>query len=470
MREKTFLIPLIVLLILSITGIAQEKNYSQKEIYAAALKFEREGKMPEAVLALTYLADHFPVDDIGIKAAEKLPSMIKKTSTRVEHDSRNESMYCPKCGGSGTIKDTCYACRGSGISYYHEGYPVKCSICGGGGTETNSCPVCNGRGRVSSSKSFDRTVSKTSDYSVKANLKYFMNTYPGLVTLIKSPNTSGDATTKFIVYLLKDHLGEVINLKEQDERKLNEEKRKTEEAKKRKLIEQQVLAAKENNRRQALVEELSQSMVLIPGGTFQMGSTSSEADSDEKPVHQVTLKFFYIGKYEVTQSLWEAVMGSNPSKFKGDNHPVEQVSLDDIYAFITKLNQMTGKRYRLPTEAEWEYAARGGTLSDRYGNISDIAWHSGNSGDSTHVVGGKQPNAYGLYDMLGNVWEWCQDWFGEYTTSAKSNPTGPSAGSGRVHRGGSWSNIARHVRAPLRFRYLPSSSFSNVGFRLAMDG
>jgi formylglycine-generating enzyme required for sulfatase activity len=216
------------------------------------------------------------------------------------------------------------------------------------------------------------------------------------------------------------------------------------------------------------IEPGSIEMVLIPAGTFQMGSTSSEADSDERPVHSVTLSSFQIGKYEVTQGQWKAVMGSNPSYFpKGDNYPVEQVSRGDVQSFITKLNQQTGKRYRLPTEAEWEYAARGGTSGERYGTIDDIAWYSGNSGSSTHPVGQKQPNAYGLYDMLGNVSEWCQDWYSDYTSSAKTNPTGPSLGSFRVLRGGSRGSVARNVRAPNRHFLTPYIRFNILGFRLA---
>jgi formylglycine-generating enzyme required for sulfatase activity len=212
-------------------------------------------------------------------------------------------------------------------------------------------------------------------------------------------------------------------------------------------------------------------MVRIPGGGFWMGSQSEEAGDDEQPVHKVTLNGFRIGKYEVTQRQWQAVMGSNPSKFKGDNHPVEQVSWDDVQDFIRKLNQMSGKQYRLPTEAEWEYAARGGKDgpgNDRYGSPDLIAWYDGNSGDTTHPVGGKQPNAYGLYDMLGNVWERCSDWYGAYTASAKTNPTGPSAGSNRVIRGGSWYDYARFVRAPYRFN-TPGNRHYDLGFRLAMD-
>ena len=213
-------------------------------------------------------------------------------------------------------------------------------------------------------------------------------------------------------------------------------------------------------------------MVQIPGGTFQMGSHSEEADEIEKPVHQVTLSSFYIGKYEVTQGQWEAIMGSNPSLFqKGDNYPVEQVSWDDAKKFILKLNKLTGKRYRMPTEAEWEYAARGGTTGDRYGDLNDIAWYQDNSEKSTHPIGQKQPNAYGLYDMLGNIWECCQDWQGPYTSSAQNNPTGPSAETDhRVYRGGSYTNGVKGVRTPNRGYCPPDIRGYNLGLRLAIDG
>jgi formylglycine-generating enzyme required for sulfatase activity len=211
-------------------------------------------------------------------------------------------------------------------------------------------------------------------------------------------------------------------------------------------------------------------MVAIRGGTFQMGSESCEAQWYEQPVHTVTLSSFQIGKYEVTQGQWQALMGSNPSRYqKGDPYPVEQVSWNAVQTFISRLNQQTGKRYRLPTEAEWEYAARGGSTEDRYGNLDLSAWYSGNSGGTTHPVGGKQPNAYGLYDMLGNVWEWCQDWFGEYTASAGSNPTGPHDGMGRTDRGGGFETLATGVRVSNRSGYPPGNSYDYLGFRLAMD-
>ncbi len=213
-------------------------------------------------------------------------------------------------------------------------------------------------------------------------------------------------------------------------------------------------------------------MVSIPNGTFNMGSTSSESNEDECPMHTVALSTFQIGKYEVTQGQWKAVMGSNPAHFpKGDNYPVENVSWDDAQAFIQKLNAMTGKRFRLPTEAEWEYACRAGTSGERYGNLDAIAWHSSNSGASTHPVGQKKANAWGLFDMLGNVLEWCQDWYGLYSSDFKAKPAGPTSGSRRVNRGGSWIPIpsTRHMRAARRNSCVPNFRNASLGLRLASD-
>ena len=185
-------------------------------------------------------------------------------------------------------------------------------------------------------------------------------------------------------------------------------------------------------------------MVRVEAGTFTMGATPEMENpwDGEKPTHQVTLtNDYYIGKYEVTQALWQAVMGNNPSNFKGDNLPVGYVSWKDCQKFISKLNSITGKTFRLPTEAEWEYAAHGGKKSRGYqysgsNNISDVAWYGDNSDDKTHPVGSKQGNELGIYDMTGNVWEWCQDWFSLYSSSPQVNPTGATSGSDRVFRGG----------------------------------
>ena len=216
-------------------------------------------------------------------------------------------------------------------------------------------------------------------------------------------------------------------------------------------------------------------MVYVEGGTFTMGATSEQDDyawDDEKPAHSVTLDGYYIGKYEVTQELWEAVMGSNPSHFKGDNLPVECVSWDDVQEFLRKLNAMTGKRYRLPTEAEWEFAARGGNGSRgcKYSgsnSIDDVAWFYYNSG-CPNAVGTKSPNELGIYDMSGNVWEWCHDWKGDYSCYPQRNPKGPNSGACRVYRGGSWLNSARYCRVSHRDFIAPDSRDSRLGFRLAL--
>ncbi len=217
--------------------------------------------------------------------------------------------------------------------------------------------------------------------------------------------------------------------------------------------------------------DVPNNMVFVKGGTFKMGS--NEYDS-EKPIHTVTVGDFYIGKYEVTQKEWESVMESNPSNFKGANRPVEQVSWTDIQEFLQKLNFKTGKNYRLPTEAEWEYAARGGNQSKGYkysgsNSIDKVAWYDGNSSSQTHEVGQNQPNELGIYDMSGNVWECCSDWYAEnyYKSSPSKNPQGPSSGSTRVLHGGSWVNNNLNCRSSDRFRSYPTGFFSNSGFRLA---
>jgi formylglycine-generating enzyme required for sulfatase activity len=212
-------------------------------------------------------------------------------------------------------------------------------------------------------------------------------------------------------------------------------------------------------------------MVHVEGGTFQMGSNDYD---NEKPIHSVTLGNFSIGKYEVTQAQWRAVMGNNPSNNKNcDNCPVEQVSWEDVQQFLSKLNSMSGKRYRLPTEAEWEYAARGGSSSKGYkysgsDDVNAVAWYNGNSGSKTHSVGGKSANELGIYDMSGNVWEWCSDWYDDkyYSSSPSSNPTGAVTGTFRVLRGGSWRSNAVRCRVADRGEDAPSDRYDNYGFRL----
>ena len=214
-------------------------------------------------------------------------------------------------------------------------------------------------------------------------------------------------------------------------------------------------------------------MKRVSGGTFQMGSDDSEADSDEKPVHSVTVSTFYMGETEVTQALWKAVMGTNPSNWRGDNLPVESVSWNDCQEFIRKLNSLTGRNFRLPTEAEWEFAARGGSRSGgtKYAgsnSIGSVAWYVDNSGSKTHAVKGKSPNELGLYDMSGNVWEWCSDWYGSYGSGSQINPKGPSSGSRRVLRGGGWGDDARCCRVSNRSDLDPDSRNNYCGFRLCL--
>ena len=215
-------------------------------------------------------------------------------------------------------------------------------------------------------------------------------------------------------------------------------------------------------------------MVFVQGGTFQMGSNDYDS---EKPIHSVTLNGFYIGKYEITQKQWRDVMGSDLPEliFKGcDDCPVESVSWNDVQEFLQKLNAKTGKKYRLPTEAEWEFAARGGIQSKGYkysgsNTLDNVAWNTSNSSNKTHTVGTKQANELGVFDMSGNVWEWCSDWYSEkyYRKSPNTNPTGASSGDYRVIRGGSWGNHVLNFRVAFRNYFSPAFRSYFVGFRVA---
>ena len=221
----------------------------------------------------------------------------------------------------------------------------------------------------------------------------------------------------------------------------------------------------------------------VLGGTFQMGAWGKTLDGawdDEKPAHQVTVSTFWMGRFEVTQALWQAVMGNNPSNFKGDNLPVESVSWNECQTFLQRLNNRKGELglqgnmyFDLPTEAEWEFAARGGRNSGNYkysgsDNIDYVAWHDDNSGSRTHPVGQKAKNELGLYDMTGNVFEWCKDRFGSYPSYAQTNPTGPTSGSYRVTRGGNWGRDARGSRVSFRHYNAPDSRYYTLGLRLVL--
>ncbi len=226
-------------------------------------------------------------------------------------------------------------------------------------------------------------------------------------------------------------------------------------------------------------------MKSVEGGAFWMGAQKdnpnginfdSESENNESPIHKVTVSSFYIGETEVTQALWKAVMGTNPSYYKGDDLPVDQVSWKDCQAFIRELNYATGNNFRLPTEAEWEYAAKGGVqcgdtkYAGRY-RIDNVAWYTDNSGRTTHSVKKKSPNELGLYDICGNVLEWCQDWFGSYNNGNQVNPNGPSGGVHRVLRGGSLYYGSRMCRITYRYKMDPDFNGAKYGygFRLVLS-
>jgi formylglycine-generating enzyme required for sulfatase activity len=217
-------------------------------------------------------------------------------------------------------------------------------------------------------------------------------------------------------------------------------------------------------------------MVAVNGGCFQMGDHNGDGDSDEKPVHEVCVDDFSIGRFEVTQGEWKKIMDNNPSHFSscGDNCPVENVSFNDVQEFLSRLNHRTGKQYRLPTEAEWEYAARSGGKNEKYSGSEYspdlVAWSLTNSDKKSHPVGRKQANTLGIYDMSGNVWEWVSDWYAGdyYGKSARQNPNGPSNGANRVIRGGSWGSIDSNLRVSDR-RNGPNERSISVGFRVALS-
>ena len=225
------------------------------------------------------------------------------------------------------------------------------------------------------------------------------------------------------------------------------------------------------------VGDVSFEMIKVEAGYFVMGCTEEQEEScadDENPYHKVTIsKNYYIGKFEVTQELYEAVMGENPSKWKFFDRPVENVSWEEAQEFCNKLSRMTGRKFSLPTEAEWEYAARGGKKSSNTiycgsPEIDDVAWYDDNSDEHTHAVGKLSPNELGIYDMSGNVWEWCLDWYGDYSSSSQTDPKGPETGSKRVLRGGSWIYNDWSCRVTYRASGVPTGRGSSVGFRVVL--
>ena len=215
-------------------------------------------------------------------------------------------------------------------------------------------------------------------------------------------------------------------------------------------------------------------MVEVKGGRFNMGGTCEQfgCEDDEFPIHVVTLGDYYIGQTEVTQELWSAIMNENPSGFQGDDHPVERVTWQSCQDFVSRLTAITGIEFRLPTESEWEFAARGGLNTHYYqysgsDNLDEVGWYGGNDGGTTHPVGLLKPNELGIYDMTGNVFEWCQDYYGDYDMMPAESPTGPESGETRVRRGGSWGGSTHGTRVSFRIYELENIRYNYIGLRLA---
>jgi formylglycine-generating enzyme required for sulfatase activity len=245
---------------------------------------------------------------------------------------------------------------------------------------------------------------------------------------------------------------------------------------KNKFDEEKLRTTKSQHQLTKTARQAEDGMVFVKGGCFDMGDIFNTGDSDEKPVHTVCVDNFYLGRTEVTQKQWVDITGHNPSKFQCEDCPVERVSWNDITDFIKKLNERTGMNYRLPTEAEWEYAARSGGLKEQWvgannvEKIGEYAWYGLNAEGSTHAVAGKLPNAIGLYDMMGNVWEWCSDWYDKhyYKIHPSKDPHGHSEDTNHVLRGGGWRSKDNGLRTTDRNSFDPTSrKFSDIGFRLA---
>ncbi len=276
-------------------------------------------------------------------------------------------------------------------------------------------------------------------------------------------------------------MGQTISIGPRIE-KISKKGKNTSDASRRKKKTKKSMQKRTDEQRlssKTIIQNMLNNMVQVEGGTFRMGATEEQgkdAGDDEKPAHRVMVASFSIGKYEVTQEEWTAVMGSNPSHFKGNKRPVERVSWNDCLQFIEKLNKMTGRQFRLPTEAEWEYAARGGGKSKctKFAGSSDadkVAWYDYNSDSETHEVGKKQANELGLFDMAGNVWEWCSDHKTAYESGSENTPAEVSSGQqssdSRVNRGGSWRSSEKLCRVSFRFDDDAMERFNTVGLRLA---
>ncbi len=335
------------------------------------------------------------------------------------------------------------------------------------GNTTKQCPVCDTLVSIEASFCNRCGWSFSALYGMGGN---YSRSYDKAQRALCQANWSSIAK----VGLLKNEMREQEKLANEKIEQLRKELHEARQDLNETIIK--LKKAEENPKLPPFIQQIIDNMIYVEGGSFNMGATSeqeSECRDFEKPVHEVQLNDFYIGRTPVTQQQWEAVMGYNPSCFKGDNLPVEQVSWVDCHRFINKLNSLTGKKFRLLTESEWEYAARGGTKNNGYkyaggDAFDDVAWYKDNSDSKTHPVATKNANELGIYDMSGNVWEWCQDWNGIYPSSPSLNPKGPTSGSYRVFRGGSWCSTPYDCRVSYRNAYAPTFTSNYLGFRLAL--
>ncbi len=401
-----------------------------------------------------------------------------------EHVAKYEEVRCNRCAGKGdTICDGTWGAPHdySSISRRSDGVLMACRKCNGTGRML--CPVCDGSGT--------RRVDKGDDvtnvcYNCKGSGRVQMTREEIRAekeARLEAERRKEEAKLEAERERVRQELrakeearleAERVERVERERARLEAEKRRVEEARKKELEDARAklksAIASANSLTPSLKNSIGMELILIKPGEFRMGSDPGV--EDEKPVHEVViLKPFYLGKYEVIQAEWRAVMGNNPSWFKGDNLPVEGVSFDEAKEFCRKLSQMTGEEYRLPSEAEWEYACRAGTTGEYAGDLASMAWYSGDSSNRsnrTHAVGTKQPNAWGLYDMHGNVQEWCQDWYSAsyYNGSPLADPGGPSSGSNRVLRGGGWNFNAGGCRAASRRSARPDDRDGYRGFRV----
>ncbi|MBR4171223.1 MAG: SUMF1/EgtB/PvdO family nonheme iron enzyme [Kiritimatiellae bacterium] len=391
-----------------------------------------------------------------------------------------EVVACPLCGRKNLVTETfrCRVCGADNLCLSHSsGTPGVCKSCAKPETASAAKPpkvtvsVSSGtEARTDGREDTDEWSRREAELkaAIEAELAAAREAEREVQEAIRRAKEKAEAERK------------ARELAEEKKRRDAEEARQAAELEKKLAEVRRVREAAERKAREARYMAEGKTLTLpggaemrfrwCPAGTFTMGSpTSEDGRYDNETQHRVTLtRGFWMGEAPVTQEQWESVMGNNPSNFKGANLPVEQVSWNDCQEFIKKVNSALDCGARLPTEAEWEYACRAGTTGayGGSGNLDEMGWYDGNSGDKTHPVGQKKPNAWGLCDMHGNVWEWCSDWFGDYPSGSVTDPTGPSSGSYLVLRGGSWRSVAWGCRSAYRYGYDPDGRFNSIGLRL----